>query len=91
MPEKSLSEQALEALKAGDPQKAAELLDAQIAKSSADPAPAPAKPAEPPPPRAPEAILHDFMVAVADKMGNHAALEQLAAEFESVTAAPKAK
>lgn len=76
-------------LREGKPQEAADLLQ-KLENEDADAAgAAAAKLAEPPPQRAPEVILHDFMVAVADRMGNHAVLEQLAAEFEAVTASPK--
>jgi hypothetical protein len=79
-----------EAILAGDPQKADDLLKAIIEKDSAATAAAAGKPAEPPPPRDPDVIVHAFMVAVADKFGNHQLLEDLANEFEHVLHLSKA-
>ncbi len=79
-----------EAILAGDPQKADDLLAGIIEREKAAASAAAGKPAEPPPPRAPNVIIHDFMVFVTGRMGNHQVLEDLAAEFQQVTQLVKA-
>lgn len=71
-------------LKEGKVQEADDLLQSIAASDAKAAFLLSGKPAEPPPPRDPDIILHDFMVTVADRFGNHEVLEQLAAEFQGV-------
>lgn len=77
-------------LKEGKVQEADDLLKTLSADAAASAAAAAGRPAEPPPPRDPDVILHAFMVAVADRFGNHQVLEDLAAEFAQVNQLDKA-
>lgn len=80
-----------ELLKEGKAQEADDLLS-EVQRTRGDAALlAAGKPAEPPPPRDPDVIVHDFMVAVADKFGNLQVLEDLAAEFQHVFQLHKAR
>ena len=89
MPDSKQIADILALLKEGRVQDATDVLALHGAAAKQAEDTAAGKPAEPPPPRAPEAILHDFMVFVTGRMGNHQVLEDLAAEYAAVNQLPK--
>ena len=73
-----------EAILAGDPQKADDLLAGIIEREKVAAAAAAGKPAEPPPPRHRDVILYDFLATLTGLHGSNSRLEMLMQEWATV-------